>query len=168
MIEVPLNLGRYRQTSGVAAVIDEADVDLVLAMKWRLFLGNNKKMYAAHDSGLMHRVILDCPVGIEVDHINGNGLDNRRANLRLATHSQNLANQASHLTRKGKATHSKFKGVTSPFPHRERPWRATISVDRKQHFLGYYEHEEDAARAYDSAARLHFGEFAQTNYSLED
>lgn len=167
MREVPLSLGRYRAPQEIVAFVDDEDFERVSEMKWRLFFGSQKKMYAANGRCLlMHRFVLDAPEGMEVGHINGNGLDNTRANMRLATHSQNLANQSSHLMRKGRPTNSQFKGVTL-LEGRLRPWRATISVNRKQHFLGYYEDETDAAWAYDAAARLHFGEFARTNFPID-
>lgn len=165
---MPLSLGRYHAPQELVAYVDDEDYERVSALKWRLFYGNQQKMYAANGDGtLMHRVIAGTPTGMQTDHRNGNGLDNRRSNLRIATHSQNLANQPSRLVRKGRPTQSKFKGVTH-LEGRLRPWRATISVHRKQHFLGYHPNEVDAARAYDAAARLYFGEFAHTNFGVEE
>lgn len=96
-----------------------------------------------------------------VDHANGNGLDNRRSNLRQATRSQNAAN----VPRRRTGT-SGFKGV-----HRNRaggkPWRAQIRVGYQRRHLGVFNTPEAAARAYDEAARELFGDFAQTNFSKE-
>lgn len=168
MKSVPLSLGRYHAPQELFAVVDDEDYERVAAKQWRLFYGNQNRMYAVNGQGLLlHRFLLEAPRGLTVDHRNGNGLDNRRKNIRLATQSQNLANQSSRLVRKGRPTNSQFKGVTK-LEGRPRPWRATISVDRKQHFLGYYADEVGAARAYDAAARLYFGDFAHTNFGVEE
>lgn len=164
MVEIPLSAGRYHEHAGLVALVDDEDAERVVTMKWRVFLGNLGHLYAAGSRNtLMHRFILDAPKGMQVDHINGDGLDNRRSNIRLATISQNLANQPSRLVWAGRPTNSVFKGVTR-LEGRVRPWRATISVNRKQHFLGYYALAEEAARAYDAAAAHHYGEFAQLNF----
>src|SRR5690606_17270138 len=105
----------------------------------------------------MHRLIM----GVEksskpmVDHIDGNGLNNCRSNLRLATHSQNLQNADS---RRGT---SKYKGVY--FSKQLQKYRAKIIVDKKEIMLGSYINEDDAARAYNYAAIEYFGEFARLN-----
>lgn len=99
----------------------------------------------------MHREIVDAP---EVDHRNGDRVDNRRANLRAATHLQNCQNARP----KGQ---SRFKGVSR---YRER-WHARIKVPGRRIDLGSFHDEESAARAYDVAAREHFGEFARLNFS---
>jgi hypothetical protein len=93
-----------------------------------------------------------------VDHINGNGLDNRRANLRIASRAQNQRNT------RGRPRHrrSAFKGV-SFYPNSLRQWRATIEVDRRQIHLGYYESQSEAAHRYNEAAIRYFGEFAFLN-----
>jgi hypothetical protein len=94
-----------------------------------------------------------------VDHVNGDGLDNRRANLRVATRAENQRNT------RGRPQHraSMHKGVALCAGKRVRPWRATIQIDGHQVHLGYFGEEEDAARAYNAAALLHFGEFAFLN-----
>ena len=97
------------------------------------------------------------PAGLEIDHKNGQRHDNRISNLRLATHRQNMANSRSRQNNT-----SGFKGV-SLFKPTGR-WMAYIVVNYKRIYLGYFSHAEDAARAYDDAAREHFGEFARTNF----
>jgi hypothetical protein len=98
------------------------------------------------------------PLGtMQMDHINRDACDNRRANLRLATHSENLVN--SKKRRDGKT--SQFKGVSWFKPIRS--WRADITVNRKQINLGYFKDETSAARAYDEAAKAIYGEFANSN-----
>jgi hypothetical protein len=166
--EIPLVSGRYHEPSGLVTLVDDEDYEGLQGRYWRVFIGNNGKLYAAGgDNDLLHRVILNAPKDLQVDHLNGDGLDNVRSNLRLATRSQNLANQASRIYWSRRRTTSNYKGV-SLLEGRSRPWRATISVDRKQHFLGYYAEEDAAARAYDDAARRFFGEFARTNFVVGD
>lgn len=105
----------------------------------------------------MHRLILGASKGDpDVDHVDGDGMNNRRSNLRVASRSQNMGNQR---TRCGAKT-SRFKGV-SLLPNGR--WHAQIKVNGKTKFLGAYAEETDAATAYDRAARAAFGEFARTN-----
>jgi hypothetical protein len=101
----------------------------------------------------MHRQIMDAPEGVEVDHRDGDGLNNRRYNLRVCTHAQNGANQ-----RIPKNNRSGFKGV-----YRQKDcdgWCAKI----RSTYLGLYDSAEEAARAYDTAAVRTFGEFASLNF----
>ena len=101
----------------------------------------------------MHRVILDAPTGVPVGRRNELRLDNRRANLRLATLSQSRAD-----ARLRSDNTSGYRGVTGS--RRDGRWQAQIQVAGKRHFLGY---KEEAAQAYDAAAREAFGEFARLN-----
>lgn len=122
-------------------------------------------MYAARTEGprrnmrrfAMHRVILEAPKGMEVDHINHNTLDNRRENLRLCERFQNNGNRGV-----GRHNKSGLKGVNFD---RNR-WKAEISVKNKTVYLGRFKTKEDAGRAYDVAAINHFGQFARTNSQL--
>ena len=104
----------------------------------------------------MHRVIMDAPKGMHVDHINGNGLDNRRENLRLCTNSQNHMNRKTH-----RDSSSKYKGVS--WNKRNSKWQAYIGSGIKRKNLGYFASESDAAKAYDIKAKECFGEFARLN-----
>jgi len=105
----------------------------------------------------MHRMICaPVPKGTDVDHINGDKLDNRSANLRLCSRSKNLANQR---IRSGGV--SRYKGVYQ-LPGRKN-WGARITVDYTCYHLGYYETEEEAAKAYDKAAVAAHGAFARIN-----
>lgn len=104
----------------------------------------------------MHRVITNAPKGMNVDHINGNKLDNRVENLRLATPSENVQNK-----KRKRNNQSGYKGVSYYYAGK---WRARIDVDGHEINLGYYDDKEDAAHAYDEAARHYFGEFARTNF----
>jgi len=107
----------------------------------------------------MHREILKVPASMFVDHINHNGLDNRNANLRPATRAQNARNR-----RKGRkiGSHSNYKGLT--WYKNEKRWAVRIMVDRSSKFIGYFDNEIAAAKAYDKAAMKYHGEFAALNF----
>ena len=107
----------------------------------------------------MHRLILNPPKRLLVDHRNGFGFDNRSFNLRLATHSQNQFNKGK--TRK-KST-SRFVGVF--LEKHSSKWVARIVHNKKRTWLGRFKSEIDAARAYDIAAKKYHGEFAKLNFS---
>lgn len=107
----------------------------------------------------IHRVIMNAQKGQLIDHINHDGLDNRRCNLRICTHTQNNINR-----RKFKGA-SVFKGVS--WCTRLNRWRAQIRPSGCSIYLGYFKHEKDAARAYNEKAKEMFGEFACLN-NIED
>ncbi len=106
----------------------------------------------------MHREIMSFPKGLLVDHRNNNTLDNRRANLRLATSSQNMVNRRRDKSKNS----SQFRGVR--FRKERGRWSAQITVNGKTFWLGSYDNEIDAARAYDRAAMKYHGEFAKSNF----
>lgn len=169
MIKVPLLFGRSHEPTGLFAMIDDEDASIMGRHHWRLLRAGKtnapSNLYAANGRGeLMHRLITSCPKGLEVDHINRDGLDNQRSNLRIATHSQNLTNQPSRRVWSKRPTTSRYKGVSLYSHPRLKPWRATISVNRKQKSLGYYFTEIDAAKAYDAAAKTYFEGFALLNF----
>jgi hypothetical protein len=156
-VEIPLIGGRV-------ALVDAADEALVVGYSWycrkdfhtyyakrRMYLPSGQR-----GSQFMHTLITGW---LQTDHINGNGLDNRRCNLRSVTNQQNRANQ-----RKTRGT-SRYKGVY--WRHREHRWEVAIKVNRRKTYLGQFVGEEDAARAYDAAARQHFGPFAALNFPRE-
>lgn len=103
----------------------------------------------------MHRLILSAPKNLEVDHKNGNTLDNRRSNLRLCTRSQNAANIPTNRAKSG------LRGVY--FSKQKNKWKATITEGGREKHLGYFLDKESAARAYDKAAEESFGDFARLN-----
>lgn len=164
MIIVRGDVVEVKLTRGLVAIIDAEDAERVCQHKWCAIPGPNTH-YASRRSGktsvMMHRVILNAQPGTEIDHINRNGLDNRKANLRYCTRSQNVANSRT-ASKTGKS--SVFKGV---WFRREkkytRPWRALIRKGGKR-YSSHHHTELEAALAYDELARQHFGEFARTNF----
>ena len=180
--KIPLTQGRY-------AIVDPDDYPRLAKYKWRICKGKNT-LYAERSirlpSGrysriLMHRQILEnlhviskthdskliahnshrrTGDGIVIDHINRRGLDNRRANLRLATVAQNAWNSKKRNSRSG------YKGVW--YARDKCLWRAAIVCNRRRIHLGYFRDKHAAARAYDKAARTHFGEYAVLNFPSHD
>ncbi len=128
-------------------------------------LGGGLKLYAARSGGpgkpmrFLSREILQAPTGLIVDHINGDTLDNRRSNLRLATPAENRRN-----TKKQEGHTSKFLGVF--WAGYAKKWASQIQLGGKSCHLGYFLDEEDAARRYDCEARSAFGCFAKLNFPL--
>jgi phage-related protein len=113
-----------------------------------------------HKSIFMHREIMKAPVGMDVDHRDGDGLNNQRSNLRVCTHQQNM-----HNTKLRKTNSSGYRGVY--WNKMSRKWQAYIRHDGQQQYLGVFVDIKDAARAYDHAARKFRGEFASTNFANE-
>lgn len=144
--------------SGLVALVDEDDFESVLAAgPWHAKRDGPRTTYVVKTPKprvqiYLHHFLTNWP---ETDHINGDGLDNRRSNLRQVTHRQNMANQ--RLRRDSK---SGYKGVNRS---RSR-WQAGIKVDYRQRHLGTFETAEEAARAYDAAAIAAWGEFARLNF----
>jgi len=106
----------------------------------------------------MHRELIEVADGLRVDHINHNGMDNRRTNLRAVTHSQNMWHRRKHSI----TTQSKYKGVC--WDKKSHKWRASIKFERKKIYLGCFKSEIEAAKAYDRAAKKYHGEFASLNF----
>lgn len=139
-------------TQGLVAQVDDEDYPLVVRHKWCAHKCDTKTYATTAVSGRtvrMHQLIL--PGDHEVDHIDGDGLNNRRSNLRPATRQQNQVNSG--------ARSGKYKGVSN---QRGR-WRARIKINGVSHELGIFDNEEDAARAYDAAALEAWGTHAFLN-----
>ncbi len=107
----------------------------------------------------MHNVILPPPISMEVDHIDGNGLNNQTSKLRIGTHQQNSMNRRLPSTNK-----SGFKGVS--WDKYTNKWKAYIKIDGKCHTLGRFTCLIQAAKRYDKVAKEFFGEFARTNFPM--
>jgi len=157
MAEISL---RGRVAAGRVAVVDDADLPLVSGRGWSALRESNGQFYARSTDRahvLMHNLIM----GVHgIDHRDRDGLNNRRANLRVASRGQNAANMRKPQRRRRAS--SLFKGVT--LDPAGRGWEAQLRVDRRNHNLGYYADEADAASAYDWAARHAFGEYARLNF----
>ena len=155
-IKVQLNHGKL-------GIVDDADRDLISQYHWTAVPNHHGNWYMARWISVdgkrkilfFHRLLLNAKAGSQVDHIDGNGLNNCRNNLRLCTHADNCRN-----SKLRKSNTSGYKGV-----HKSRAkWVAQIAVDGKAHHLGSYVDILDAARSYDHAARIIYGEFAKTNF----
>lgn len=145
-------------TKGYVAIVDDEDFERLAQWRWRYCEGYAVRSMPGNRRRViwMHREINGTPDGFETDHRNTNKLDNRRQNLRTATHSQNKCNQ----TKRGHNT-SGFKGA---FFHKNSGlWRGQITVKGKNHYLGYFKTPVEAAAAYDRAAIELHGEFAHLN-----
>jgi len=152
---------------GLWTIVDPQDYYNYACFKWCLD-GHDGKFYAVRGARVgsgntkkvrLHREIIAAPKGLFVDHRNGNSLDNRRANLRIATRSQNMQN--THRKNKHKTT-SRFIGTW--FDKSRGDWPAKITSNGNIIWLGRFGNEIDAAKAYDAAARKYHGEFARLNF----
>lgn len=153
--------GKTGRIVEATVTVDASDFLLVSRYKWSLLIckGRTGEFFYASASvnginTFIHRLLLSPSSGVDVDHINGDSLDNRRQNLRFATHAQNMRNTGP----KGGG----FKGVSF---HKSRMWwQAHITVSGKFKYLGVYPTAVEAAYAYDQAAKMHHGEFAWLNF----
>ena len=181
MKKIKLWKNRYELSDKVALVDDEDYEKVVEAIKYKS--GKPGKWYAHRPAAYkntnhvkhyavngdrrraIHRVVINAPTGMDIDHINGDPLDNRKENLRICTRGQNSQNRALR-----RDSESRFKGVYRC----KKPYRAYISdpvtsYPKKRHInLGSYETVEEAARAYDRKAVELYGEFANTNFPIEE
>jgi hypothetical protein len=157
---IPLTRGKF-------AIVNAEDYERLGRFKW-FASGPEKYPYAIRaiypEKGVrrmlyLHREIMKPPEGLVVDHINGNTLDNRRSNLRLATKQQNACNM--RVNKEGCT--SKYRGVG--WHKMSKKWAARIMVNGRRIHLGLFNSEVEAAKAYDEAAKKYFGEFARLNFS---
>ena len=155
-------------SNGGKALVDDSDLSKISGYKWLKDSQGYAVCHTYSESGRrimlkMHRVIVNACSSDLVDHRNTDErLDNRRSNLRIATHSLNGANRRKSPTHAGRKTTSKFKGVTWEY----KSWLAQVRVNGKLLRLGKFQNETGAAEAYDSAAVRHFGQFARTNFPV--
>ena len=140
-------------------LVDTIDATLLGQWTWRLssdgYAVRSETKDGAKRTLYLHREVMQAPRGALVDHVNGDRLDSRRANLRLVTPSQNNANSVD------RPRHSGYRGV---YPHRQaQKWVSQISVNGRLRHLGLFNDPAEAARAYDLAARAQWGPHARTN-----
>jgi hypothetical protein len=148
---IPLTRGKF-------AMVDAADYEWLSQYRWCV-TGTDRPYACRREDNrtiYMHRQIMRPPQGMCVDHIKGFTLDNRRANLRICTHTENMRN------RQGNSGRTLFKGVTYQ-AHCGR-YKASIGAKGRPKHIGYYDNPIEAARAYDRKARELFGEFARLNF----
>jgi hypothetical protein len=151
---------------GEWTIVEPQDYYWLSDFKWSI-IGNGRKVYAIRNIIVgpkktkilnLHREIMKAPAGLMVDHRNNNSLDNRRANLRLATRAQNVQNSQKRNIK----TTSRFIGV-----HLDKEsgrWATKIAYQGKVLWLGRFKDEVEAAKAYDAAAKKYRGEFAKLNF----
>ena len=154
------NMKTIQLTQGKVAIVDDDDFEMLNAYKWFAHKQGDR-FYARRNTSIrngakrtaigMHRVIMRTPVGFETDHVNGDGLDNRRDNLRIATSSQNKMNRGSRRDNK--------LGVKGVSRSRGR-FRAVIQINGNYKLIGVFLTIEAASAAYQLAAQKLFGEFA--------
>jgi len=148
---------------GVYAYVDAADYEWLSQWQWRQhggYAARHVKREGKHQVIFMHREIMQPPEGKVTDHVSGNKFDNTRANLRNITLQENQ-----HNTRKRAGASSIYKGVT--YYKAGRCWRASVDCGKERYYLGQFDSEVEAKRAYDRKAVEVFGEFARPNFPDE-
>ena len=146
-------------TQGKETIVDDDMFDYLNRWKWFFANGYAVRKPVHGENGktiFMHRVIADTPDGMDTDHTNCNKLDNRSDNLRICTRSQNKMNAGKHVDNT-----SGFKGVYQ----NNGSWTVRICNQRKCIYLGCFKSKEEAASAYDEAAKKYHGEFARVNFA---
>lgn len=160
--EIPISKGRI-------AIVDAEDFAFINQWKWKY--SNGRAMRTQHvgtvgnwrdgkrkdKAVMMHRVIMDAPQGMDVDHINGNPLDNRKSNLRICEHQQNKGN-----TKKPISNKSGYKGVS--WDKVNKMWLVSTSYFGKSYNFGRFSNLVEAALEYDNVAKQLHGEYARLNF----
>ncbi len=149
-------------TSGEISLVDDSDFNFVNQFRWRALRTPRTTYARATINGkvvLMHRILMQTPVGMHTDHLNSNGLDNRRENLRVCTQTENKRN-----ARPAQGKSSPYKGVSLIKGTKTPKYSCKIYVDGKLRHLGTYSSPVHAALRYDHEARENYGEFAYLNF----
>jgi hypothetical protein len=162
MKKIDISTKKYPNTF---TLVDDEDYISLSKFRWFAYKPSNG-VYAARitddKKGIiaLHQQLANTPKGSETDHINHNRLDNRRGNLRVCSASQNQWNAS---PRSGGT--SKYKGVS--WNKRAKKWVTQICFNRRQIWIGSFDVESDAAKAYDKSARKYHKEFASTNFERQ-
>ena len=161
MKKIPLTLGKF-------ALVDDEDYDWLSQWKWHALKARNT-YYAQRSAPIgggkyknlrMHREIMKTPETLYTDHIDGDGLNNQKANLRFCTLQQNQFNRSPERN-----CSSNFKGVS--WKKSGQKWLATITVNKRLKHIGVFTSEIEAAKAYDNVAKEAYGEFARLNFPTQ-
>ena len=159
-IELSESVSVIRLNQDTVTLVDSEDLRDINLHRWFLSRTKYGNQYAKRNekgrSIYMHREIMNPPPHMEIDHINGDGLDNRKQNLRICTRSQNQRNSKKRIVKS-----SNFKGVC--FDKTGNKWRARIYYEKKNNQIGQFDTDFEAAEAYDKKAIELFGEFARLN-----
>src|ERR1051325_6552 len=150
---------------GLVSIVDDGDFEIVRGLKWKAYKSSKSQSFYARlhvrENGkyrtvLMHRLLMNAKDGQEIDHIDNNGLNNQRANLRFSTREQNMRNRPPNKNNK-----SGYKGVS----FYKGKYDASIRHEGSRYKLGHFTSPAEAARAYDAKAKELFGDFAYLNFS---
>lgn len=150
-------------TQGQVALVDDDNYEELIKYNWYAVKYTKGYGYGAvvninRTLVYMHRMIMNTPLLLEVDHLDGNTLNNQKSNLRNCTHKQNMMNISKRYGT------SIYKGVHK----RKNRWLVQIQVDGRKIYIGSYKSELEAAKAYDNAAINYFNKFARTNFIMEE
>jgi hypothetical protein len=159
---------KIKLTQGKVALVDDEDYDWLNQWKWFAKRDEHRFYVETHDKNdhskhlRMHRVITNCPSNMVVDHIDGNGLNNQKDNLRICTNRQNCKNR-----RINKNNKSGYCGVDLDKNLYDKGyknyWRVRIRVKDRESYIGHFNTKKKAALAYNEAAKKYFGDFARLN-----
>lgn len=163
------NITKIKLTQGFTALIDKEDFQRVSQHLWQIFKSDHTNyarstmiIYGKTRKTIsLHRFILNAKKGKEINHINKNGLDNRRCNLRICTRTENCWNSHKIYSRRRNPPTSRYKGVS--FDKENNKYRVRIKLNGKNIYLGRFRNEKAAALVYNEKAIKLFGEFARLN-----